>query len=101
MSDLFLPMQLIYEGKPLQCLSQDISSPDNFNLTFSPNLSSNEDEVIEHLERVVFSFNVEKRKELSLPDKQKVSQYFAIMTKPLKLTENGLAKPFLKWKFQE
>ena len=89
-------MQLIYEGKPLQCLSQGISSPDNFNLTLIPNLSSNEDEVIEHLERVVFSFNVEKRKELSLPDEQKVSQYFAIMTKPLKLTENGLAKQFLK-----
>ena len=32
-SGLFLPMQLIYEGKTQRCLPQGISFPDNFNLT--------------------------------------------------------------------
>lgn len=72
MSGIFLPMQLIYEGKTLRCLPQGISFPDNFNLTFTPNHWSNEDKVIEHLEKVVLPFIVEKRKELlSLPDEQK------------------------------
>ena len=70
MSGRFLPMQLIYEGKSPRCLPQGITFPENFNLTFTPNHWSNEDKVIEHLEKVVFPFVVEKRKELSLPDEQ-------------------------------
>ena len=76
MSGLFLPMQLIYEGKSLRCLLQGITFPENFNLTFTPNHWSNKDKVIEHLEKAVFPFVVEKRKELSLPDEQKAILVF-------------------------
>lgn len=71
-------MQLIYEGKIPRCLPQGISFPDNFNLTFTPNHWSNEDKVIEHLEKVVFLFIVEKRKELSLPDERKAILVFDV-----------------------
>ena len=54
MSGLFLPMQLIYEGKTPRCLPQGITFPENFNLTFTSNHWSNEEKVIEHLEKVVF-----------------------------------------------
>ena len=130
MVSLFLPMQLIYEGKTPQGFSQGFSFPDNFNLTFTPNHWGNEDKVIEHLEKVVFPFMVEKRKELSLSDEQKAILVFdvfkgqktervqhliadnncvcvfvpASMTnyfQPLVLTVNGPAKQFLKGEFQE
>ena len=130
MSGLFLPMQLIYEGKSPRCLPQGITFPENFNLTFTPNHWSNEDKVIEHLEKVVFPFVVEKRKELSLPDEKKAILVFDVfkgqktervqsliadnncisvfvpanMTnyfQPLDLTVNGPVKQFLKGKFQE
>ena len=130
MSGIFLPMQLIYEGKTPRCLPQGISFPDNFNLTFTPNHWSNEDKVIEHLEKVVFPFIVEKRKECSPPDEQKAILVFDLFKgqktervhhliaddncfcvfvranisnyfQPLDLTVNGPAKPFLKGKFQE
>ena len=130
MSGLFLPMQLIYEGKSPRCFPQGITFPENFNLTFTPNHWSNEDKVIELLEKVVFPFVVEKRKELSLPDEQKAILVFDVfkgqetervqsliadnncisvfvpanMTnyfQPLDLTVNGPAKQFLKGKFQE
>ena len=130
MSGLFLPMQLIYEGKTPRCLPQGISFPDNFNLTFTPNHWSSEDKVMEPLEKVVFPFIVEKRKELSLPDGQKailvvdvfkgqktervqhliannncvcvfVPANMANYFRPLDLTVNGPANQFLKGKFQE
>lgn len=78
MSGLFLAMQLIYEGNTPRCLPQGISFPDNFNLTFTPSHWSIEDKVIELLEKVVFPFIVEKRKELSLPDKQKAILVFDV-----------------------
>ena len=130
MSGLFLAMQLIHEGKTPQCLPQGISFPENFNLTFTPNHWSIEDKVIEHLEKVVFPFIVEKRKELPLPDEQKAILVFDVIKgqktervqhliadnncvcvfvpahmtnyfQPLDLTVNGPAKQFLKGKFQE
>ena len=90
---------------------------------------SNEDKVLEHLEKVVFPFIVEKRKDLSLPDEQKAILVFDVfkgqktervqhlvadnncvcvfvrsnMTNyflPLDLTVNGPAKQFLKGRLQ-
>lgn len=78
MSRLFLPMQLIYEGKSPRSLLQGIMFPENFDLTFTPNHWSNEDKVIEHLEKVAFPFFLEKRKELPLPDEQKAIQVFDV-----------------------
>lgn len=78
MSSLFLPMQLIYEGKSPRSLLQGIMFPENFDLTLTPNHWSNEDKVIEHLEKVVFPFFLEKRKELPLPDEQKAIQVFDV-----------------------
>ena len=130
MSGNFLPMQLIYEGKTPRSLPQGITFPDGFNLTFTPNHWSNEDKVIEHLEKIVFPFVTEKRKELELADNQKAMLIFDVfkgqktdrvhntiannncvsvfvpanMTnyfQPLDLTVNGAAKQFLKGKFQE
>ena len=83
MSGFFLLMQLIYKGKTNRCLPKGIAFPENFNLTFTPshlsNETCNEDNlVIEHLEKIVSPFVSEKRKELAVPDNQKVVLIFDI-----------------------
>ena len=129
MTGEFLPMQLIYEGKTPRCLPQRIEFPNDFNLAYTANHWSNEEKVIEHLEKIVFPFVVKKREELKLSENQKDILIFDIfkgqkqngfkkllpkmtvcvfvpanMTnyfQPLDLTVNGPVKQFLKGKFEE
>ena len=126
-----LSMQLTYEGKTPRCLPQGIEFPNYFNdLTYTANHWSNEEKVIEHLEKIVFPFVVKKREELKLPENQKTILIFDVfkgqktervqevitesdcvcvfvpanMTnyfQPLDLTVNGPAKQLLKGKFEE
>ena len=70
-SGLFLPMQLIYEGKTDRCHPRNTEFPDGFNVTHSDNHWSNEDKVVEHLETIVFPYVQWKREELGLPGDQK------------------------------
>ena len=99
-------------------------------MTYTANHWSNEEKVIEHLEKIVFPFVVKKRGELKLPENQKAILIFDVfkaqkpervqevitendcvcvfvpanMTnyfQPLDLTVNGRAKQFLKGKFEE
>ena len=78
MSGFFLLVQLIYKGKTNRCVPKGIAFPEKFNLTFTPNHLSNEDKVIEHLEKIVFPFVSEKREELSLPGNQKAVLIFDV-----------------------
>ena len=55
-SGIFLPMQLIYEGKTIRCHPRDIDFPDGFNVTHTENHWSNKEKVIEHLEVIVFPY---------------------------------------------
>ena len=70
-SGLFLPMQVIYEGKTDRCHPRGIEFPQGFNVTHSENHWSNEEKVIEHLETIVFPYLERKKEELGLPEDQK------------------------------
>ena len=71
MSGLFLPMQLIYQGKTNRCHPVGIDFPEGFNITHSKNHWSNEDKVIELLEEIIFAYAESKRDELGLEQDQK------------------------------
>ena len=66
-SGLFLPMQIIYEGKTTRCLPKNVEFPEGFNVTFTPNHWSNEEKVIEYLNEIIFPYCEAKREELDLP----------------------------------
>ena len=129
-SGVFLPMQLIYEGKTNRCLPQGIKFPDGFDVTHIPNHWSNEEKVTQLLNSVIFPFMPKQREELQLPVEQKAMLIFNVFKgqttnavlkliednncigvfvpanlthyfQPLDLTVNGPAKKFLKSKFEE
>ena len=62
----FLPMQLIYEGKTEQCHPRGVEFPDGFNVTHTPNHWSNEDKVVELLEKVILPYVKNTRENLGL-----------------------------------
>ena len=64
---LFLPMQIIYEGKTTRCLPKNVEFPEGFNVTFTPNHWSNEEKVIEYLNEIISPYCKAKREELDLP----------------------------------
>ena len=129
-SGVFLPMQLIYQGKTARCLPRDIEFPDGFIACYTENHWSNEEKVIQLLEEVIFPFITSKRAEHELAADQRALLIFdmfkahttekvldlieenscevvfvpANMThlfQPLDLTINGVAKKFLTTKFEE
>ena len=122
---IFLPMQLIYQGKTNRCQPTGIEFPDGFNITHRKSHWSNEDKVIEHLESIIFSFAKSKRAELDLEEEQKCILIFYVFKaqctqrvfdlidenhcvtvfvpanlahifQPLDFAINGVAKSFLK-----
>ena len=130
MSGLFLPMQLIYQGKTNRCHPVGIDFPEGFNITHSKNHWSNEDKVIELLEEIIFAYAESKRDELGLEQDQKCLLIFDVFKgqctdrvldlmnknncvtvfvppnlthvfQPLDLAINNVAKSFLKNKFSE
>ena len=70
-SGIFLPMQLIYQGKTNHCHPTGIEFPERFNITHAKNHWSNEDKVIEHLQPIIFPFATSKRAKLDLKEEQK------------------------------
>ena len=129
-SGIFLPMQLIYQGKTARCLPREIEFPDGFNVCYTENHWSNEEKVIELLQEVIFPFIASKKVEHGLAADQKALLIFDVfrahktemvlhlmeqnscevvfvpanMThhfQPLDLTINGVAKKFLTTKFEE
>jgi len=64
-SGIFLPFQVIYQGKTPACLPQFVF-PDNWNVKFMPNHWSNEEKTLEYINKVILPFVGAKRKELKL-----------------------------------
>ena len=62
----FLPMQLIYQGKTKACHAQ-VNFPKDWSITHTPNHWSNEDTMVEYIEKVFLPYVCKKRKELNLP----------------------------------
>ena len=129
-SGLFLPMQIIYQGKTERGHPQDFAFPPGFNITQTKNHWSNEDKVIEHLETLIFPYAAAKKEELGIPDHQKALLIYDVFKgqktrkvldlieanhcvnvyvpanlthvfQVLDLTINGVAKSFLTRKFGE
>ena len=127
---IFLPMQLIYEGKTDHCLPVGVRFPNGCDVTYTPNHWSNEEKVIEHLNVIIVPFLAKQREELTLQPDQKAMLILDIfkgqkttavtdvseeknhmvvyvppnMTdyfQPLDLTINGPAKQVLKTKYEE
>ena len=55
MSGIFLPIQLIYQGKTHKCLPS-IEFPANWHVTFTKNHWSNENTKVDYLEKVLFPY---------------------------------------------
>ena len=129
-SGIFLPMQLIYEGKTDRCLPKDVTFPEGFDLTYTQNHWSNEEKALQHLTKIVFPYVEKKKAELNLPAEQKALLIFDVFKgqktkryqdhlesngcawvyipanltdqfQPLDVTVNAPAKEFLKKKFEE
>ena len=54
-SGIFLPFQVIYQGKTPACLPRFVF-PDNWNMTFTQNHWSNEDKTLEYIPKVILPF---------------------------------------------
>ena len=127
-SGVFLPIQLIYEGKTTRCLPK-IDFPEGFNVTFTKNHWSNEEKAIEFLKEIVFPYLKSEKERLNLPADQKSLLIYdvfrgqttekvtkiieendcVILYVPANMTNffqmldlnvNGYAKEFLKKKFE-
>ena len=126
----FLPMQLIYAGKTDRCHPKGIEFPHGFHITHSPNHWSNEELAIEHISKIVIPYVEKMKEDLGLPNDQKSLLIFDVFKgqtterytdflrenhlvnvlvppnlthkfQPLDINVNGVAKGFLKDKFQK
>ena len=106
-SGIFLPIQLIYQGKSDRCHPREIEFPDGCNITHTPNHLSNEDKAIEHLESIIFPFVKKKKEDTKVTDMIEENDCVKVFVpanlthefQPLDLTVNGVAKEFLNKKF--
>ena len=65
MSGDFLPVQLVYQGKTTKCLPT-IDFPEHWHLTFSQNHWSNEETMINYVEKIFIPYVIDQRKKLGL-----------------------------------
>ena len=61
----FLPVQLIYHGKTQACLPRYIF-PGDWNVTYTPNHWSNEEKMIEYIQKIILPYVKAKRKHMKL-----------------------------------
>lgn len=69
MKGVFLPMQLIYQGKTPRCHPK-VDFPEGFNVTHSENHWSNEEKCKELIKEVLIPYVVKKREEMSFRKNQ-------------------------------
>ena len=69
MSGDFLPPQLIYKGKTSKSLPS-VTFPSDWHVTFTENHWSNENTMVDYLEKVLFPYAEKKRDELKLESSQ-------------------------------
>ena len=69
MTDKFLPVQVIYEGKTHRCLS-NFEFSKFFNVTYSVNYWSNTAKSIELFEQIIFPYLNEVKETLNYPGEQ-------------------------------
>ena len=129
-SGRFLPIQLIYAGKTDCCHPQGIEFPHGFQVSHSPNHWSNEGLAIQHVKLIVIPYADKMKEELGLPNDQKSLLIFDVFKgqttkryadflienglvhvhvppnlthkfQPLDINFNGVAKSFLKDRFQK
>ena len=125
----FLPMQLIYRGKTIQCLPK-YKFPKHFCLSFNQKHFSNTTESLKYLKEVIVPYVTNQCNLLNLPNDQKALVIMDVFTgqmtsavmgayeeanicivnvppnmtiyyQPLDLTVNGYAKRYLKSRFHE
>ena len=125
----FLPIQLVYQGKTKRC-HPDYLFPPDWHITHTPTHWSNEETMLEYIDKIIVPYASRKKKELGLPDDHhalmiydefrgqitvdvvaKLQQHhFEIVLvppnctdrlQPLDVSVNKPAKDFLKSKFRE
>ena len=130
LSGSFLPIQLIYAGTTQKCLPQNVQFPDDWHITCSPNHWSNENTMIDYVEKIIIPYVSNKRKELGKDRDQSAVVIFDVFKgqcvenvfkllddnnilyvlvpanctdklQPLDLSVNKPTKDFMKSKFQE
>ena len=69
LSGIFLPFQVIYQGKTAASLPR-YSFPEDWNVTYTPNHWSNEEKTLEYITSVILPYVKGKRSELKLEDDQ-------------------------------
>ena len=68
-SGVFLPIQLIYQGKTKRCLPK-FKIPKEFHVTYTKNNWSNFEKCVELFKKVIFPYLQAKKKELGYPEEQ-------------------------------
>ena len=69
MFGVFLPMQLIYQGKTPKCFPS-VQFPSNWNVIFTDNHWSNETTMLAYLEKILFPYIISTREKLGLEHNQ-------------------------------
>ena len=67
LNGVFLPPQIIYQGKTQRC-HPVFKFPQNWNVTHSPNHWANEDTTLEYLQKIIIPYIQQMRTELSLSE---------------------------------
>ena len=65
---IFFPPQLIYPGSTAKSQSKNIKFPTEWHVTQTANHWSNEDTMLEYIDKIIVPYVESKRKELNLPD---------------------------------
>jgi len=129
MDGIFLPPQLIYQGKSPKCLPE-VRFPGDWDITYTVNHWSNEETTIQYIQKIILPFIHKQKAEKNLPAEQRALCIFdnfkaqltnnvlQLLTdssidvvfvpanctdqlQPLDLSVNKPAKDFLKRKFEE
>ena len=129
LSGCFLPMQLMYQGTTERCLPSNVPFPANWHITYTANYWSNENTMVQYIQKIILPYVSEVRGKLDLADDYpalvlfdvfkgqctesvfkllKENNIFYVMIpanctdkiQPLDLSVNKPAKDFMKRKFQ-
>ena len=71
MTGVFLPLQIIYQGKTKRCHPKQVKFPDGFHVTQTENHWSNEKVHLVYLKKTVIPYIEKVRKTMNLQEDQK------------------------------